>query len=312
MLARFQQFISLAVLAMTLAWAVAFTYAGHPVWALLGALAILLGHAAFLGVEFALLASVQRSESAQRASVRELACAWWGEVAAATSVFFWRQPFRSNVEPDNMPAQPGRQRGVVLVHGFFCNRGFWTPWLRQLRARQVPFIAVNLEPVFGSIDHYPSVIEAAVTRLAAATGQVPVVVGHSMGGLAIRAWLSAFDAESRVHRIVTIGSPHHGTWLARWGKTTNGKQMRLDSDWLQRLQAHEPAGRHARFTCFYGRCDNIVFPAMTATLIGADNRHVPAAAHVHMAFRDTVFDEVCAWLDVPAPAASPPRGKGLG
>ena len=29
--------------------------------------------------------------------------------------------------------------------------------------------------------------------------------------------------------------------------------------------------------------DNIVFPASTATLPGADNRHLPAVAHVHMA-----------------------------
>ena len=46
------------------------------------------------------------------------------------------------------------------------------------------------------------------------------------------------------------------------------------------LAAREPAQRFERFTCFYGHCDNIVFPASTATLPGADNRHI--AGHARM------------------------------
>ena len=34
-----------------------------------------------------------------------------------------------------------------------------------------------------------------------------------------------------------------------------------------------------------------------ATLPGADNRHVEAAAHIQMAFRDQVFQEVMRLLD---------------
>ena len=174
--------------------------------------------------------------------------------------------------------------------------------MRELRARQVPFIAVNLEPVFGSIDHYPQLIEAAVARMEAATAVPVLLVGHSMGGLAIRAWLAQFNADARVRRVVTIGTPHQGTWLARYGHTTNGKQMRLSSPWLTHLAAREPGGRYARFTCFFGHCDNIVFPAAAGTLPGAENLHVPGTAHVHMAFQKVVFNEVWRWLK---PGAEP-------
>jgi hypothetical protein len=44
----------------------------------------------------------------------------------------------------------------------------------------------------------------------------------------------------------------------------------------------------------------MVFPGTTATLTGADNRHLPETAHVHMAFQPDVFDEVCRWLEFPA------------
>jgi triacylglycerol lipase len=296
MLAHLQKFLAFILLTLTLAWAAYFVSVGRPAWAWASALLILLGYALFLGIEFVILYVVQTAEPAMRASVLQLLRAWWGEVINAPTVFFWRQPFRSHAEPDNLASGAYGQPGVVLVHGFFCNRGFWNPWMRELRARRVPFVAVNLEPVFGSIDHYPRVIEAAVARLETATAMPVLLVGHSMGGLAIRAWLAQFSADARVRRVITIGSPHQGTWLARYGHTTNGRQMRLGSSWLTELATNESSNRRATFICFFGHCDNIVIPAASGTLAGAENRHVPATAHVHMAFQKVVFDEVWRWL----------------
>jgi triacylglycerol esterase/lipase EstA (alpha/beta hydrolase family) len=103
-----------------------------------------------------------------------------------------------------------------------------------------------------------------------------------MGGIALRAWLRDYDADDRVHGVITIGTPHHGTWLGRLGFAPNAQQMRWHSPWLLELAAAEPAPRYRRFTCFWGHCDNIVFPASTATLPGADNRHLRGHAHVHL------------------------------
>ena len=59
----------------------------------------------------------------------------------------------------------------------------------------------------------------------------------------------------------------------------------------------EPADRAARLTCFYSHRDNIVFPASAASLAGADNRHQPAVAHVHMVSRPEPWDETLRWLN---------------
>jgi triacylglycerol esterase/lipase EstA (alpha/beta hydrolase family) len=175
------------------------------------------------------------------------------------------------------------------VHGFLCNRGFWTPWLPLLRERGHAFVAVTLEPAFGSIDAYAPAIDAAVRRVAEATGRAPVVVGHSMGGLAARAWLRAVpDAAARVHRVVTLGTPHHGTWAAGGARSVNGRQMRLHGPWVQALRAQEPAEVAARCVCWYSNCDNVVYPPSAAMLAGADNRFIAGAAHVEMAFRPEV------------------------
>lgn len=305
MLARLQKLLVFTLIAASAMWVVTLARSGHPVWGAAIAAMIVLGYAAFLALEFAALHAVPDTSPAPRARLSQLLVAWWGEVLTAPRVFFWRQPFRSRSLPDCLELQSSQEtHGVVLVHGFVCNRGLWNPWMLLLRARQIPHIAVNLEPVFGSIDDYASVIDNAVIRMQAATGRPVVVVGHSMGGLAIRGWLRRFNADARVRRVVTIGSPHHGTWLARFGHTKNGKQMRQQSAWLTQLAADEPMSRYEGFTCFYGHCDNIVFPAATAMLPGAVNLHVPGTAHVDMAFHPVVFNEVLRWLSAAPDDAS--------
>jgi triacylglycerol lipase len=300
MLSRLQQGITLGLLLAAGLWAAWFSLAGSPHLAWVGALLIVFGYALFLALEFVFLRVVNRDDPAPQADARQLLRAWWGEVLTAPQVFCWRQPFRSRAIPDWLPETgDGTSRGIILVHGFVCNRAVWNPWMRRLRAHGIPYVAVNLEPVFGSIDDYAEIIEGAVQQMEAATRCEPVLVAHSMGGLAVRAWLNRFAADHRVHRVITVGSPHHGTWMGRFARTRNTVEMQLNSRWRQALVAQEPPERHARFTCFYSHCDNIAFPASTATLVGADNRHVAGVAHVHLLFQHEVFSEALRWLESP-------------
>ena len=297
MLARLQQAITLGALALAAGWAWICWQQGHPGWALAGALLIVGGYALVLGLEFSMLRLAHGADDpTPRASAAQLLAAWWAEVQAAPTVFCWRQPFCSQRWPDHLPAHARGRRGVLLVHGFVCNRGLWNPWLQRLQAQGVPFIAVNLEPVFGSIDDYIGILEQAVRQLEQATGIAPVIVAHSMGGLAVRRWWAEQGDEARVHHALTIGTPHRGTWLARFAMSRNARQMQHISDWLQTLAAREPAARAGRFTCFYSHCDNIVFPPATATLPGADNRHIAGVPHVHMADRPEPWAELQRWL----------------
>jgi len=288
-LARLQQATTIFLVACALAW-LGWHWRDSPGVAVAGFVAILMGYSVVLAVEFVLLPFASREDPAPRPTAVDLARAWLRETLAAPAVFCWRQPFRWRELPDQLESaasQPAR-RGVVFIHGFLCNRGFWTPWLKEMRTRGVPFVAVNLEPVFGSLDEYVPIVEDAVKRITHATGVPPVLVCHSMGGLVARAWLRSSPAAG-VHRVITIGSPHHGTWLARFSQVTNGRQMRLQSDWLRQLEQGAGASEHANFTCWYSNCDNIAFPPSTATLAGADNRLIRGAAHVDLGFHPQVM-----------------------
>ncbi len=292
MLANLQRFITLSLVALALGWLFYWRNAA-PILAVTGFLVISLGYTVFLALEFILLRFINKSDPAPQPTWLELLSAWFGEVLTAPRVFCWRQPFRTHAVPDNLVASDNMrgQPGVVFVHGFFCNRGLWTPWLKRLKANGRVFCAVSLEPLFGSIDDYAPQIDAAIRQVAEATGVPPLLVCHSMGGLAARAWLKAHRSEARVRHIVTIGTPHRGTWLARFSQSHNGRQMRLASDWQTQLDHEMPVDRHALFTCWYSNTDNIVFPTSTATLPGADNRLVRGAAHVQMAFLPEVMNQ---------------------
>ena len=297
MLARLQKFITLGLLVAALGWLFYFLH-NSPALAVTGFLLIALGYTAFLALEFVFLRFVNRTDPAPQATALELLSAWAGESWVAPQVFCWRQPFRALAIPDNLAPDTvvTGKRGVVFVHGFFCNRGFWNPWLKRLQGSGHAYLALNLEPLFGSIDTYILQLDAAVAQVTQVTGLAPLLVCHSMGGLTARAWLREMKAEARVHHVVTIGSPHRGTWLARFGHGQNGLQMRLDSPWQKQLDHGMPEGRHALFTCWYSNTDNIVFPATTATLPGADNRLVCGVAHVQMAFVPRVMDATLSLL----------------
>ncbi|NDP62695.1 MAG: alpha/beta fold hydrolase [Polaromonas sp.] len=298
MLASLQRLITLSIIAAAAGW-LWFFGRSAPLLAFAGFMAITLAYSGFLAIELILSRQLNKSDPVPQPGWRELFAAWRGETVTAPRVFCWRQPFRSNAIADRLgpPARVQGRRGVVFVHGFFCNRGLWTPWLERLQGSGHAFIAVNLEPVFGSIDDYAPQIDEAVRRVTEASGLTPLLVCHSMGGLAARAWLKLMNADARVHHVVTIGTPHRGTWLARFGHGLNGRQMRLLSEWNTALDHEMPAGRPALFTCWYSNCDNIVFPATTATLPGARNRLVRGAAHVQMAFVPDIMHATLALLD---------------
>jgi triacylglycerol lipase len=234
-------------------------------------------HAAVLLLGFVQLRWVNRPAPAWGQLLR----AWGREVVASELAFSWRQPWREWAEPDHLP--PGAQTGVLLVHGFACNRGRWNGWMKKLRAQGVAFIAPTLEPAFGSIDAYADEIEAGVRQLKSHTGRMPVLCAHSMGGLALRAWWRKHGASHEVPRVITLGSPHQGTRMAAFGQGRNARQMRLRSAWLAELPPLPDVD------CFWTPCDQIVNPAAMAILPGSRAHRVDGVGHMGLVHSDDAW-----------------------
>ncbi|HEY0489673.1 MAG TPA: alpha/beta fold hydrolase [Telluria sp.] len=195
------------------------------------------------------------------------------------------------IMPRARPVQrihPGSQLPpVLLLHGYGCNSGYWAHLTPLLDAARISHACPDLEPLGAAIDDYVPVVAGAVEALCQASGAPQVViVAHSMGGLAARAYLRA-HGEARVARIITLGSPHFGTCLASLGPGANAQQMRRarcgeapESAWLHSLAAGEGAGARALVTSIYSHHDNIVSPQTSSCLDGARNIAFGGVGHV--------------------------------
>ena len=142
MLSRLQQGITLGLLLAAGAWVALFSLAGWPHLAWVGALLIIFGYALFLGLEFAFLRVVNRNDPAPQANAKQLLRAWWGEVLTASRVFLLAPAFPLASDPGL--AAPGLRRHAMgevsfcLYTASSATRGFWNPWLRTFRSRNVP------------------------------------------------------------------------------------------------------------------------------------------------------------------------------
>ena len=208
----------------------------------------------------------------------------------------------------------GQGLPVLLVHGYVCNRGYWTKLSRQLAQAGIAHDGIDLEPIGADIEDFVPQVEQAIEALCARTGSDRVIiVAHSMGGLVARAWLRHYGA-ARVARIITIGTPHHGTALANLAAGTNARQMsRIDdapSGWLAQLAAGETPETRALITSIYSHHDNIVAPQSSAHLPGARNIAFGGIGHVALAsdarVLRLVLEEITIKSEVARPAFAPP------
>jgi pimeloyl-ACP methyl ester carboxylesterase len=183
---------------------------------------------------------------------------------------------------------------LLLVHGYGCARGAWWWLRRRLEAAGWTVATISLEPIYTGIDNYVEPLARRIDALLAETGASQLIlVGHSMGGLVARAYLRRFGIR-RVAKLVTLGTPHSGSRLARLGMGENARQMVPGSEWLQGL-ARVPGMPET--IAIYSTHDNYVMPQSNLELAAATNRVLDGIGHLTMLFSPRVADALLAALE---------------
>jgi len=283
---------------------------------LLVALAWLLGVAGMLGVLVLLVvltyvgAVFNASPRPPGLRISPLArLAGWGEeILAGLLIMLVTMPLERLLMRRDVPARRSDAWPVLLLHGYINNAGaLWT--LRdELLVQGYGVHTLNLAPVHIDLDRHAPRIEARVREILARTGATRVVlVCHSMGGLAARAYLRVYP-QAPVAQLITLGSPHQGTVSAHvaWGPA--GRQMLPGSPWLAALAAAEAAragaaGAAGAWPCpvvsVFSYDDNIVVPQAGAILPGARNLPLSGIGHMSLPMSRPVARLVIAEMAVP-------------
>jgi len=169
---------------------------------------------------------------------------------------------------------------LLLVHGVMVNDGVWFALRRDLGRRGLgPVYTINYGPPLADIEHFAGQLQARIDAICAVTGAARVaLIAHSMGGLVARAYLRRFGA-SRVAKLITIGTPHHGSMQA-W--TFAGRclaQMRPGNRWLAGLNAGEAEAPASPMLSIWSRHDSMVAPQASAELAFARNVALAGVGH---------------------------------
>ncbi len=172
------------------------------------------------------------------------------------------------------PAQ-GTPGPVLLVPGYGGSSRTLGSLAAALRADGRDVVVVTLPGrADGDLAAQAQVLAAAASaaRSRADAGSVDVV-GYSAGGVVARLWMTEQGGASAVRRLVTLGSPHHGTQLASLGSLFEGacpvacQQLAPGSPLLSRLEAQPlPAG--PGYLSLWTTEDDVVYPATSAVVDG--------------------------------------------
>jgi triacylglycerol lipase len=162
---------------------------------------------------------------------------------------------------------------IVLVHGIFDNRSIFTLLRRGLHRRGFgSTYALNYSPWKDDIRSVAARLGDLVASVCEETGHDRVhVIGHSMGGLIGRYLVQRLGGDAHVHTLVTLGTPHAGTYPARFVPLEVARQMRIGGDLITELAQPAP-GCATRFLVVWSDIDQLVLPQVHGRLDHPDLR----------------------------------------
>src|SRR5688572_4744753 len=179
------------------------------------------------------------------------------------------------------PRRRAHRRPVLLVHGILGQRHvYWNLFKRRLRDDGFRVHEVILPyALLGDIRIAARMLADKVEATLAGdrANQVDIIC-HSAGGLVARYYITYLRGHRNVRHIVTLGTPHGGTYfsyLLQLPFLSIIRQTRPGSNLLQELSGPGAIPQGVKVTSLWSPTDLVVLPPESAVLVGATNIKVP-------------------------------------
>ena len=187
----------------------------------------------------------------------------------------------------------GTRHPVILLHGFAMNRTSWV-WLGRRLAHR------GIGPLYGTTYFSPQSVRRSAEHLARFVQSVRArercdrvdIVGHSLGGVVARYYVERLDGARHVGRVVTIGSPHKGTIIARLGALfPSARETFHNSSFYAELGPL--SRREVAFTSVWSRADAIIEPPESSSIApDGEDRVFDDLGHLSLLLSPRVLDTV--------------------
>ena len=159
------------------------------------------------------------------------------------------------------------ENATILVPGFNDDTLILQPLVDYLQQEALHPLALSPQPSNGAIS-----IELLAQQLAklieqrVSPKQRLNLVGFSMGGLICRVYLQQLGGAERSDRLVTVATPHQGTWSAYSYNRPACFEMRPGSQFLTQLNRDLTALRTVAVTSIWTPFDITIMPSINSYL----------------------------------------------
>lgn len=274
------------------AWAASRVAAGAPIWPFVLALPLvyLAIPFAFVLVWFAVAWQFRAERPDEvRLDVRGVLKLFWREFATVAGNSPRMIAYRCLVR-DPEPAQADFP--ILLVHGVLCNAGVWRTFMQWLRKRDIgPVYALSYGPPLESIEWFADQAAAKIDAILEQTGaRRVIVIAHSMGGLVMRAYLRRYGG-AKIARLVTLGTPHEGSFHAWLAAGAPMAQMRPRNPWLSGL-GHPDGESLPPIVSLWSWHDSMVSPQTSSRVPFGENVEVAGVGHNALLRDPAVFERL--------------------
>lgn len=189
---------------------------------------------------------------------------------------------------------------VMLVHGLFATAGVLRPLRRDLEARTGACTTSFTHPPGPGIASIARDIARAVRAI---SGDARIhLIGHSIGGLAVRYFVQELGSDPRVVQTLSIGSPFGGARSARLFPAPVGRDIAPGSALLARLAEGARRRLAVPHVSVAGLEDHVV--PVGAYLAAGERVSVPGCGHNSLLYHPRVVAEVVARIQQVQAAAA--------
>ncbi len=195
-------------------------------------------------------------------------------------------------------AGPITRGPIILVHGWGLTAGsLWCLRYRLRREGWGPVYCLGSRAGCAARLDVEGVAEALRQMIQQAVpGNQPLtLIGHGVGGLVVRYCVRRYSTPN-VRRIVTLGTPHFGTELARFGRL---RAVAPGAPLLNKLNAVDHLPQQFDVIAIHSTFDAMVLPPSHASYPGAFNIQVNDVGHLALLFSAKVYQLIAENLAAP-------------
>ncbi|MEI8328824.1 MAG: alpha/beta hydrolase [Chlamydiia bacterium] len=196
---------------------------------------------------------------------------------------------------------------ILMLNGYASFGSTWAYQKKNLiKANLGPIYTMNVRS-FTSIQSNAEDVQKQVAQIEQETGCTKlIIIGHSKGGLVGAYYATALSQnnKSMITKVITIGSPLKGTYLAHFGPGTDAIEMKPGSVFLTDLESRIKQAIRTQFYHIGSEMDIVVPPSSALRGDHPDRElHVNHVGHTGLLFDPMIAKQVTKWAKEPEASA---------